>query len=42
MLAVVEKTWKQWLGPLVPRLPPYSTVFQELRPQIAALLASRE
>ncbi len=41
ILAVVEKTWKQWLGPLVPRLPPYSTVFQELRPQVAALLASR-
>lgn len=40
MLAVVEKTWDQWLGPLVPNLPPYSTVIDALRPQIAALLAS--
>ncbi len=41
MLAVVEKTWKQWLGPLVPNLPPYKTVIAELRPQVAALLAPR-
>jgi len=41
MLAVVERTWKQWLGPLVPKLPPYSTVIEELRPQVTALLASR-
>jgi hypothetical protein len=41
MLAVVEKTWKQWLGPLVPTLPPYKTVIGELRPQVIALLASR-
>jgi hypothetical protein len=40
MLAVVEKTWRQWLGPLVPKLPPYSTVIEELRPQVTALLAS--
>lgn len=39
MLTTVEKTWKQWLGPLVPRLPPYKTVIEELRPQVAALLA---
>ena len=42
MLATVEKTWKQWLGPLVPKLPPYKTVIEELRPQVAALLASRK
>jgi len=42
MLAVVEKTWKQWLGPLVPNLPPYGTVIAELRPQVTALLAPRE
>ncbi|MBI4735614.1 MAG: nucleotidyl transferase AbiEii/AbiGii toxin family protein [candidate division NC10 bacterium] len=41
MLAVVEKTWTQWLGPLVPKLPPYKTVIQELRPQVTALLASK-
>jgi len=41
MLAVVEKTWKQWLGPLVPKLPPYRSVIEELRPQVTALLASR-
>jgi hypothetical protein len=41
MLAVVEKTWKQWLGPLVPNLPPYKTVIEALRPQVTALLASR-
>ena len=40
MLTTVEKTWKQWLGPLVPKLPPYKTVIEELRPQVAALLAS--
>ncbi|MCB4756237.1 MAG: nucleotidyl transferase AbiEii/AbiGii toxin family protein [Elusimicrobia bacterium] len=40
MLATVERTWKQWLGPLVPHLPPYKTVIEELRPQIASLLIS--
>ncbi len=38
MLTAVEKTWKQWLGPLVPNLPQYKTVIEELRPQIAWLL----
>lgn len=42
MLATVEKTWKQWLGPLVPKLPPYKTVIDELRPRIASLLGSRK
>ena len=39
MLAGVEQTWTQWLGPLVPKLPPYTTVIEELRPQVTALLA---
>ena len=38
MLAVVGKTWDQWLGPLVPGLPPYATVIEALHPQVAALL----
>ena len=40
MLSTVEKTWMQWLGPLVPNLPPYKTVIEELRPRIAELLTS--
>lgn len=40
MLEVVEKTWDQWLGPLVPKLPPYATVIDALRPQITALLSA--
>ena len=38
MLAYVEKTWDQWLGPLVPGLPSFETVIGELRPQVAALV----
>ncbi len=42
MLAYIEKTWDQWLGPVVPRLPPFQTVIGELRPEVAALVpASR-
>jgi len=41
MLAIVEKTWKRWLGPLVPNLPPYKTVIEELRPRVAVLLGSK-
>ena len=41
MLAGVEQTWMQWLGPLVPGLPPYPTVIEALRPQVVALLTSR-
>lgn len=40
MLAYVEQTWDQWLGPLVPGLPPFGTVIGELRPQVAALVAA--
>jgi uncharacterized protein len=38
MMAYVEKTWDQWLGPLVPNLPPYRIVIGELRPQIEGIL----
>jgi predicted nucleotidyltransferase component of viral defense system len=38
MLAYVERTWDQWLGPLVPKLPTFQTVIDELKPQIATLL----
>jgi predicted nucleotidyltransferase component of viral defense system len=38
MLAYVEKTWDQWLGPLVPNLPSFSTVIGQLRPEITALV----
>jgi len=40
MLLTVEKTWTQWLGPLVPKLPPYKTVIENLRPRITELLIS--
>ena len=38
MLKHVEKTWEQWLGPLVPDLPPFQTVIGELRPKTKDLL----
>jgi len=37
MMAYVEKTWTQWLAPLVPRLPSFATVIGDLRPQIDTL-----
>ena len=40
MLAYVERTWEQWLGPLVPGLPAYETVLGELRPQIERIVAA--
>ncbi len=40
MLEYVERTWDQWLGPLVPELPPFEKVIGELRPQIATLIPS--
>lgn len=39
MIAYVEKTWDQWLGPLVPDLPACATVMGELRPQVGAILS---
>ena len=38
MLAYVEETWEQWLGPLVPGLPSFDTVINGLRPQVVALI----
>lgn len=38
MLDYVEKTWEQWLGPLVPGLPRFDIVIDELRPQVTTLL----
>ena len=38
MLAYVDKTWDQWLGPLVPGLPTFDALISELRPQIAHLV----
>ena len=40
MLAYVASTWEQSLGLLVPGLPPFETVIDELRPQVAALIPS--
>jgi predicted nucleotidyltransferase component of viral defense system len=40
MLVQVEKTWVQWLGPLVSGLPSFETVIGELRPQIVSLISS--
>lgn len=39
ILSEVEKTWDQWLGPLVPGLPSYRRVIEDLRPQVTALLS---
>lgn len=39
MLTLVEKTWEQWLGPLVPDLPSFQTVIGNLSPEIAKLLS---
>ena len=39
MLVYIEKTWNQWLGPLVPNLPSCATVINELRPRIDATLS---
>ena len=38
LLANVENTWKDWLGPLVTDLPPYKTVIEELRESIPRLM----
>ena len=40
MLTNVEKTWKQWLEPLVQELPSCKTVVEGLRSQIASLLGT--
>jgi len=40
MLKYVEKSWKQWLGPLVPDLPDFNAVIGELRPKITSLVTT--
>ena len=40
MFSYIERTWKQWLGPLVPNLPPFDIVVKELRPKVTSLLAN--
>jgi len=39
MLAMIEESWEQGLGPLVPGLPSFKRVIGELHPQIKALLS---
>lgn len=34
VMTEVEKTWDQWLGPLVSKLPPYQKVMDELKPLV--------
>jgi predicted nucleotidyltransferase component of viral defense system len=41
ILAHLERTWSQWLGPLVPELPSFPTVMNELRPAVAGLVPAR-
>ena len=41
MLAMIEESWEQGLGSLVPGLSSFKTVIGELRPQIAALLVQK-
>ena len=38
MLTFVEETWEQWLGPLVPDLPTFEIVINDLLPQVAQLV----
>jgi len=38
MLAYIERTWDQWLGNLVQRLPTFETVISQLYPQIVSML----
>ncbi|MGA1840382.1 MAG: hypothetical protein ACMUIU_07130 [bacterium] len=40
MIDYVERTWKQWLGPLVPDLPDFKRVIRDLRPQILFLYST--
>jgi hypothetical protein len=42
MLSYVARTWEQWLGRLVPDLPPFDIVIEQLRPRIADLIPTSE
>jgi hypothetical protein len=39
MLNYVKKTWEKWLGPLVPDLPDFNIVIDDLRPRIALVVS---
>ncbi len=39
MLNYVDKTWQQWLGPLIPDLPDFAIVIDDLRPKISLLVS---
>ena len=39
MLRYVEKTWERWLGPLIPDLPDFATLIDDLQPRIALLVS---
>lgn len=39
MLNYVDKTWQQWLGSLIPDLPDFETVIDDLRPRISLLVS---
>jgi len=38
LIDYVGRTWEQWLGPLVPDLPPFALVIDELRPKLFEVL----
>ena len=42
LLTQVERTWIQWLGPLVPELPQFAAVSDEARPRVTALLLNAD
>ncbi len=39
MINYVKKTWENWAGPLIPDLPDFSIVIDDLRPRIARLVS---
>lgn len=39
MLNYVKETWERWLGPLVPDLPDFGIVMEDLRPRIEQLVS---
>lgn len=42
MLGEIERTWKQWLGPLTSPLPPFEKVIDDLRPKVEALFHEQQ
>ena len=40
LLDYVAKTWEQWLGPLVPELPPFEPVINNLKQKFSDLFKS--